>query len=943
MKKIYAYAHTHWDREWYQSFESYRVQLLGVLKQILSGLENGDIERFYLDGQAVLLEDAVAIAPELEGRIKELMQKGRLSAGPWYVLPDEMLVCGESLIRNLKVGTSSVNKLAQAELVGYSPDTFGHSQDLPRILSGFGINSAFLWRGVPDLELGPCFYWQSPDGSQVLAYHLSRGYYQTALIESAPDQESLEKLAQELQSFAEDKRQWQNSSLYERSAGAVLYPIGADHCAPPAQLAQKMASLNKILGKKGYEIETLHLHDFVSILEKELSAANTLTALLAKELRDNSASAKYGNAFLLPGVLSSRLYLKRENRSCERRLFRFAEPLFSFLKLRFNHAYPAAELDYALRLLLKNHPHDSICGCSVDEVHDEMEIRFKKIGQLLDPLLDLCGRRLSGLPLDALKSPEDPEMDLKRLRLFNSAAGRFCGVVPITWFEKLSEKALPPSSELQITESLEIDQLFAGWGRVPYYSLLRRQSGYLWVEDLPPFSEANISFPPEEGKTSKFPLLKSRSKSMDNGILKVWLDERSRLKVCWRSGEGQEKEFCLEHKFRDSADGGDTYNYDPLPASVTAEARLISSRVGLKGPLLASLILTYEIDIPESLLEENVPAGSLPNFKRASRKIKHEIETEVVLKRGSPILEFETKFLNQSSGHRLELVMHTGFPVHCSFSENHFSLLRRYHQTKKQKSKLPVEIGSEAWPDRFPAQRFFVANGQLFLNKGLPEYGVEGESVTMTLLRSVPMLSRGRIQTRGGGAGPHLNTPGAECRRLNKVSYAWAPLPVLQRKDILSDQLSNDCIIAAYELTERYEQEIFSCFSSLDDFRKGSLFEIENPALRFLSAYISPEEDKFFLRLLNVSNEPQSTKIHLDFDFQNVQLCRFDEQVQKELFLYRDYQEPLSDTKACSIELNFGRNEVKTLSFQLKTEDPEPSGKSAARSRKKRNLSAKSG
>ena len=38
--------------------------------------------------------------------------------------------------------------------------------------------------------------------------------------------------------------------------------------------------------------------------------------------------------------------------------------------------YPQGYLDVAWRWLIQNHPHDSICGCSIDAVHEDMFYRF---------------------------------------------------------------------------------------------------------------------------------------------------------------------------------------------------------------------------------------------------------------------------------------------------------------------------------------------------------------------------------------------------------------------------------------------------------------------------------------------------------------------------------------------------------------------------------------
>lgn len=954
MKKIFAYAHTHWDREWYQPFETFRTQFVSVLRQILDDIEAGKLSRFYLDGQAIILEDALEVAPELAPRIKALMDKGELAAGPWYVLPDEMLVTGESLVRNLQMGINSVRKFGRPQLVGYSPDTFGHSQDLPRILQGFAINSAFVWRGVPPLSYGPCFWWQSPDGTKVLAYHLSRGYYQTSLIEKTiaeKENGSLDKIAEDLKIFAEDRSQWDNSSLHNKTPDAFLYPIGADHTAPPRDLNDSINKLNKKLAPKGWQITPIHLHEFAELLEQQASASHTLVGLLARELRDNCASAQYANAYLLPGVLSARLYLKRANREAERRLFRFAEPLFSLLTVRKALDYPAAELNRALKLLLENHPHDSICGCSVDAVHDEMMVRYARFNQIIDALLDDAKRKLALLPDQSCKSADDPEAGLHQLRAINPSARLFTGAVPIQWYAAGAAEE-HYGENVQLISSEKKEQLFAGWGRVPYYSSVEARSAYIWLEDIPAYGERNLAWPLSEKSKSVLPAVKQRGKTLDNGILKVSVDDRSHLNIIWHLADGNEKHYQLSHSFKDTADGGDTYNYDPIPGDKPIFSKLLSVTAGQKGPLVCSLILKYEIKIPEILIEEKREMGSgngsgLPIVRRSTQRLVHEIETELILKRGSRILEFETRWKNQATGHRLEVLLSTGLPVHTSFSENHFSLVRRYHQTKNaHKISLPVERGSEAPCDRFPSQRFVISNGQLFLNKGLPEYGAEGESISLTILRSVSWLSRGRIQSRGGGAGPHLSVPGAECKGLNKASYAWSPLPVFQKAKILADVIDEEALLDAYDLAEAYEQEILCAFSTSNDSNSDSLFKCDNPAIKILGSYMSADSQALFLRLQNLTPNTLGTRVFLDFNFQSAHLCRLDEEVGEEVFLYREYVQTASDDggkkEVCALEVNFGASELKTIKFHLQdqlAEKPSP----ASKSRKKGRTSAKTG
>ncbi|MBX9720445.1 MAG: hypothetical protein K2X81_03525, partial [Candidatus Obscuribacterales bacterium] len=642
-----------------------------------------------------------------------------------------------------------------------------------------------------------------------------------------------------------------------------------------------------------------------------------------------------------------------QNREAERRIFRFVEPLFSLLSMRKLSAYPYGELNHATRLLLKNHPHDSICGCSIDAVHDEMMTRFSRIHQVLNPLLEDAATKLSSFPDGTPLVPEDPSASLRRLRALNPHGRSFSGVVPKQWYVPVGEADAHAADSAQICESETVDQLFGGFGRVPYYAMVDRKKGWIWVEDLVPFGEDNLAWP-LEAKESKHPLAKMRGKAMENGMLTVHVDDDAHIEVTWRANDGTNRQFNLSHLICDTGDGGDTYNYDPLPGDKPIYAKLISVHPKLKGPLVCSLLLKYEIQIPEGIVEEKSAAvgkdgAKVQTFRRSTNKIKHEITTEIFLKRGSRILEFETSWNNQSSAHRLELRISTGSPVHATFSENHFSLLRRYHQTHNiQKMKLPVEVGFEAPCDRYPTQRFVVANGQLFLNRGLPEYGAEGDTVTMTLLRAVPILSRGRMQTRGGGAGPHLATPGADCKGENRVSYAWAPLEVLAKRRLLSDVLEDSSVCEAFDLAEAYEQEIFTALTSRHDTATHSLLSCDNPAVRILGAYMSKDTSSVFVRLQNICTEMLGTRVLVDFDFQSAHLCRLDEETGEEVFLYREYIKIKSedgndtDREICALDINFHANEVKTIEFRLQ-QIPAEKPASASRTRKKRSASTKIG
>lgn len=919
MPKVFLYSHTHWDREWYQPFEVFRLHLTAVVKRVLKDLEGGRLSRFFLDGQAIVLEDVVELEPGLAPRISALMEKGELAAGPWYVLPDQMLVSGESLIRNLQFGISTVGKYGPPSLTGYCPDTFGHSHDLPRILRGFGIDNAFVWRGVPELGYGPLFWWESPDGSRVLTWHFSRGYYQTLMHEGLEDvapraariREQLIPLVSE--AGPEDG----TAGLYCKQLDGALFPCGADHTAPPADFSTLIDSITQ----ENLQITPIQLIDFAETLRQKVTSSPTVVGLFNRELRDNRSSKTFCNAYLLPGVLSTRLYLKQENRRCERRLARFNEPLFSLLHARGLVSYPQPALDYAWKLLLRNHPHDSICGCSVDTVHEEMQNRTAKFNQVLSALEDEAHTLLSGLSSKSMLSPEDPDRSVDTVIVANPSGREYSGPVPFSFFAPAGTK-LKTSNGLQIRSQTSSEELFGGWGRIPYYKNTVKYEGWFWADKIPALATKRFDWPVMENAPSKeHPPVTVRSHSVDNGLFRLSVNDNGEIHVLCRSADKTVRNYSLEHKLKDVGDGGDTYNFDPIEGDKPIFAKLKSVDQGERGPLRGSLKLTYEIKIPEAVVEAK--ASIPPIFKRSSRLVTHLIQTEIWLNQGGRMINFTTRWNNQSLDHRLEVLIDTGEQVKSSWSENHFSLIKRLHSGLTE--RLPVALGQEAAPDRFPTQRFVIANGQILLNDGLPEYGADGRFLTATLLRSVGILSRGRMRTRGGGAGPHLATPGAQCKGENTSNYAWAPLPPVtgEKKEPYQDssqRLPEQVSIMAYDLAEEFESSFLSGFATSTDCSdhellaslEKSLVSIDNNAIRIAGLHVTNEH--LVARLLNVTEHPQRTLINTDSLLHRPRLCRLDETPLEEL--------PAMETAdRMSFQIDFQRYELKTVRFTLASTD----------------------
>src|SRR5688572_15107428 len=169
---------THWDREWYRTFQAFRARLVDTIDRVLELMETDPAYTFLLDGQTIVLEDYLEIRPHRREDLERYIQAGRIEIGPWYVQPDSFLPSGETHIRNLLEGRRVGQAFGPVTTAAYTPDSFGHPAQFPQLVAGFGLGHFVYWRGNADeiVELPAEYAWVAPDGTAVLACHLWEGY-----------------------------------------------------------------------------------------------------------------------------------------------------------------------------------------------------------------------------------------------------------------------------------------------------------------------------------------------------------------------------------------------------------------------------------------------------------------------------------------------------------------------------------------------------------------------------------------------------------------------------------------------------------------------------------------------------------------------------------------------------------------------------------------------
>ncbi len=380
-KKMYVLSHSHWDREWYLSHAKHNFNLVQFMDKLIEVLETDEeFKSFHLDGQIIVLEDYLKVRPSMEGRVKKLIADGKLKVGPFYVLQDEYLISGESNVRNALVGLKETAKYGEATMVGYFPDTFGNIGQMPQILNGFGMDCALVGRGTVPLGyeqeyLGKSeegmseFRWVSPDGSEVFTSQFI--FWYSNGMELPVEKDVLDGRLSFLV----------NAMTPCTNADSILLMNGCDHQPVQADLSSAIALAKEL----GYDIEHTTADGYMSVLRPH---KNKFPVWNGEICQENGCGVRS-----LRETASARIYLKQQNYLANYLVESVAEPMATVVD-GYGLRYDGEMLHYLWKGLLENYPHDSICGCSVDEVHKKMEIRFAETVDTAQSYINQMGRRL---------------------------------------------------------------------------------------------------------------------------------------------------------------------------------------------------------------------------------------------------------------------------------------------------------------------------------------------------------------------------------------------------------------------------------------------------------------------------------------------------------------------------------------------------------------------
>ncbi|TRZ49969.1 hypothetical protein D4S03_07510 [bacterium] len=932
---VFVIPHTHWDREWYATFQQFRIRLVHVMDALLDLLERDpSYTHFNLDAQTVVLRDYLEIRPEKRELLQMLVRELRLGVGPWYVLPDEFLVSGEALVRNLLLGHRIANEFGHVQKVGYIPDTFGHISQLPQILQGFGIPFAMHFRGLDEGDLKSELWWQSPDGSRVLLRHLptNMGYTNAS------------SLAEDIQQAAFDLRTF---ARYEtrRAASSVLLALnGVDHLPAREDLPEILETANRLFGAE-FIFRQASLEDYFESLVKSLGDRSLQT--VSGELRDANRTSGRDNR-LVPHVLSSRIYNKMQNERTQSLLERWAEP-WSALTWLEGQEYPGAFLWKAWEWLLQNHPHDSICGCSIDAVHAQMETRFawasEIAGEVLGERFELLAR---GVDLSGLKEDE------AALMVFNCLPWAVEGSITVDvdlwdfFLGRVAMGRLTPSAsapedalEMEAPELLRRRVLQQWYGDPPIlpdpnFRGLRirpldgtqtlpvqvesiRRSHVLrplvsgpaterrgvcvrasFEANLPPYGYQVYAVAPTMDPNK--PVIVAHSHNvLENESLRLQIASNGTFSL---QDKATGQVYCDLGYFEDGGDCGDGYNYsNPLEDRVenTLGSAPRISRL-TDGPFVQRTRIDYDWSLPEGL----DPSGR----KRAETGVTCPISVTASLTQGAPRLDMQVTFDNHARDHRLRIIFPSDVNTQVSHASAQFDVVS--HPVKV------VPVPDEAWvedaPTTFPQQDWVdLSDGErgfCLIVQGLPEYEVmdtDRHEVAVTLLRAVGYLGAGYdMRTAAVGAGPHIATPEAQIQR--KLTFSLSILPHRGRWDqveVWRQALAFNNPPRAYTTGMEKNRPVLTHGARP---ARRSFLSVTGRNVVLSSVKKAEDGETLVLRLYNPSDEMTEAVIQLPFVPAGIQLAGLDESAR-----------PASESEAAPVSEAGGRVRVAIAPWKVVT------------------------
>jgi len=758
-------SNTHWDREWRYSAQRTRYMLVYLLDMLFDIFEKEpDFKYFHLDSQTLPIQDYLEARPEREETVRKYVSEGRLLIGPWFCLPDEFCVGGESLIRNLLLGHKIARRFGKVSKTGYSPFSWGQISQMPQIYRGFGIDVAAFYRGVNTLVAPKSeFIWEGPDGSRLIGTRLGqRPRYNVWYLIQRPVYWNIKDVdGRELSwqrghgpfrfidaahceldyQYAHPEFGYYQENLEESAARAIreqdhdwstphrFWSAGHDSSCPDVREVRLIADCDKVLGDKADVFHSTFEAFQAGLRENQQPDWPVVRGEMRHPHTPGSTSG------LLGAIISSRTYLKQDNFRTERTVTSYAEPLAVFASL-LGAPYPQNFIDLAYNWLLQNHGHDSIGGCSRDIVHEDMLFRSRQSREISTCVLERAMIDIAG----SVDLSQWTSQDMA-LVVYNPAPFSRSEVIPavidipLDWncesFEITDEQGHTAACQFG-TQVSPFRGIVQSPNDVANFLPSTRYSVHVEFKDVPAMGYRTFRVKPVKRAALTAPeSMLTGPQTMENEFLTVTVNGNGTLTILHK-----ESGHLFEGLgyFRDSGDIGNPWEQISPPNDAVFTTRNENASVVLvrDGELEASFQVTMPWALPE--------CRSADGTSRSGRMKPYTITNTVTLRRGQPWVEVITDLDNVVEDHYLQVSFPTGIATDVVAAQSQFDVVSR---PIKPADYSPYD---EKPPTEHPMNSFIdVSDGEIglaLLNEGLKAYEAHDDidrTLSISLLRCYPL------------------------------------------------------------------------------------------------------------------------------------------------------------------------------------------------------------
>lgn len=835
MKKIvHVVPHSHWDREWYFTTSRSKIYLMHDLKRVLELLEESNgYDSFILDGQASLLDDYLNWRPQDRNKITKLVKQNRLIIGPWYTQTDQLVISGESIVRNMLYGTRICKEFGKYMNVAYVPDSFGQSSSMPQIYKEFNIEDTMFWRGVSDDEVSKTeFIWQGEDGSTVTAFQIPSGYYIGGNI---PEDKK------RLSTFLNEdpiKKTWSRSSTNQ-----VYFPNGFDQAPARENLPELIDKMNDIYDDQ-FELKISSIEEYINSVKSRHPELEEITG----ELTNGKLMRIHKSIF------SSRPDLKKLNTQIQFYIVNILEPVLVMAE-SLNIEYPVETVKEIWKLMFENAAHDSIGSCVSDTTNEDVYMRYKQVKDVSSNLVEITLRQISS----RVNNTDAKEITLTLFNTLNTSRSK---VFETDIYIPSKQIAIYDENGKEVEYSLleVIDQtsyilnqgnVLDGWKKIYIPETVYKARIAIKPNDIPSLGYVQYTIDLKGSTNSE--VKQSSNNYLENKFYKIVIENNGSLTILdKKSGHVYKNQGILE----ENGDDGDSFNYSPpINDLIIKSTDFFKDFSIIKSDVIEVSKLKFNLLVPKNLEERSkkIQSTSLP------------ITMTIKLTPDEPVISFSLIVDNRHvDSHRVCVLFDTEIKSNVSIADHQFGLLKRpvelikeltlWEKDKTNWNEKPISIET--------CQSFVNlsdnSRGVSIMPQGVREYEIVGNDfsvIRLTIFRTYGFMGKENLLYRPGRASGEtvVETPAAQCHKLMTFDFG----AYFYKGSFNSSKTSNyakefNTPIQTYQLADFLNTRLRFTLSkvSKDLSTKYSLLKTDN---RLIMSVIKKSEERegYIIRLYN--------------------------------------------------------------------------------------------